>query len=176
MWQATSKVDTARSIGRAGDALQLHRFASGGPTGTVQKTLVDAYSSELPSDRSPRIGVSRSVLPAESKADAVRLFTEHLERDPGATPWITRGSSPSEILRDFYILHGSPEEIAAELVEDAAVSESTDYLFSVPLALDDKHYRESLAVIAGEIYPTLSTVRPNALPRNLLSTSPIPVG
>lgn len=176
LWQATSKVDTARSIGRAGDALQLHRFASGGPTGTVQKTLVDAYSSELPSDRSPRIGVSRSVLPAESKADAVRLFTEHLERDPGATPWITRGSSPSEILRDFYILHGSPEEIAAELVEDAAVSESTDYLFSVPLALDDKHYRESLAVIAGEIYPTLSTVRPNALQRNLLSTSPIPVG
>ncbi|RZL88539.1 MAG: LLM class flavin-dependent oxidoreductase [Variovorax sp.] len=155
LWQATSKVGTARSIGRAGDGLQLHRFAQGGPTGDVQKILIHAYAGELPAGCTPRIGVSRSVLPAQSKKEAVRLFAAHLERDPGALPWHTPGASAAEILRDFYILHGTPDEIAAELADDAAATAATDYLFSVPLGLADQHYRESLAVIADEIHPAL---------------------
>lgn len=155
LWQATSKPDTARDIGRSGDGLQLHRFAQGGPTGEVQAVLVEAYVSELPSERNPRIGVSRSVLPAESKQDARRLFADHLERNPTALAWATPGTSIPDLMRDFYILHGTPEEIVAELAADSAANAATDYLFSVPLGLSDRHYRESLAVIAEEIHPEL---------------------
>lgn len=155
LWQATSKPDTARDIGRSGDGLQLHRFAQGGPTGEVQALLVEAYVSELPSGRKPRIGVSRSVLPADSKKDARRLFADYLARNPTALPWATPGTSVADLMRDFYILHGTPEEIVAELAADSAANAATDYLFSVPLGLSDRHYRDSLAVIAEVIHPKL---------------------
>lgn len=174
IWQATAKIGTARAIGRAGDGLQLNRFAQGGPTGEVQRELVDAYTGELPPGRPPRIGVSRSVLPAESKQHAVRLFADYLEREPHAVPFAPQGAAAAEILDTFYIVHGTPEEITAELAADAAAAAATDYLFGVPLGLDDPHYRESLAVIAAEIYPALLDARGAAPERALAGAGAAP--
>lgn len=159
IWQATSRTDSAAAIGRSGDALQLHRFAQGGRTGDVQKDLIDVYLDEFTGGRAPRIGVSRTVLPAESKAQAVRLFTANVERVPSAFPWFTAGTAIEDALGDFHILHGTPEEIASELAQDAAASAATDYLFNIPLPLDDPHYRASLPVIANEIYPAFTNAR-----------------
>jgi alkanesulfonate monooxygenase SsuD/methylene tetrahydromethanopterin reductase-like flavin-dependent oxidoreductase (luciferase family) len=159
VWQATGNAATARAIAAAGDGLQLHRFVVGGNTGQAQLPLVEAYLDGLDSGAQARIGVSRSILPARDKPEAVRLFREHLERNPGALPGVRREGSPEDILHGFSILFGSPEDITEGLLADPTVVASTDYLFSIPLDHDDEHYRASFVRIAEEIHPHLPVAR-----------------
>lgn len=155
IWQATSRIATAREIGRSGDALQLHRVVFGGDTGQAQRELVDAYLEHLPSETAPRIGVSRSVLPARDAAEAVELFARHLETNPLSGVGVEPGEDPVEVLERLYVLYGTPEQIVERLHEDAAVVASTDYLFNVPLDYADPSYHRTLTLIADEIYPHL---------------------
>ncbi|MFK3676699.1 LLM class flavin-dependent oxidoreductase [Microbacterium sp. NPDC090218] len=159
IWQATGNVATARAIGASGDGLQLHRFVVGGNTGLAQRPLIEAYLEGLGTSAAPRIGVSRSILPARDAAEAVRLFQKHLERNPRALPGVARQGSVEEILHGYSILFGSPEQIAEGLLADPAVTTSTDYLFSIPLDYDSEHYRESFVRIAEEIHPHLPVAR-----------------
>ena len=159
IWQATANVDTARAIGAAGDGLQLHRFVPGADTGQAQRPLVEAYLDELGPSSTPRIGVSRSILPARDETEAVRLFTQHLQESPRALPGVDTSGSPIDLLRASSILYGTPEQIVEGLLADPTVRSSTDYLFSIPLAYDSSEYRESFARIAEEIHPHLPVAR-----------------
>ena len=159
IWQATGNISTARAIGAAGDGLQLHRFVAGGNTGAAQRPLVEAYLEGLASGADPRIGVSRSILPARDADEAIRLFRDHLARNPRALPGVAREGSVEDILHGFSILFGTPEQIAEGLLADPTVTASTDYLLSVPLDYDGEHYRESFVRIAEEIYPHLPVAR-----------------
>ncbi len=155
IWQATGNPETARAIGAAGDGLQLHRFVPGADTGQVQRPLIDAYLGSLAAEAAPRIGVSRSVLPAKDAVEAVALFREQLERHPRAVPGADTTGDPEDVLRALSIRYGSAEQIVESLLADPAVRASTDYLFSIPLAYDSAAYREALAIIATEIHPSL---------------------
>jgi alkanesulfonate monooxygenase SsuD/methylene tetrahydromethanopterin reductase-like flavin-dependent oxidoreductase (luciferase family) len=154
LWQATGTPANAESIGRAGDGLLLHRLAFEGETGPVQSALIDRYLDAYSADAAPRIGVSRSVLPAESKADALALIRADFAKNPrqytgfGAT-------SPEEFLKGSNVYYGDIADIAERLNEDAAVARSTDYLFSIPLPNDSVEFSASLRAIADEIYPRL---------------------
>lgn len=154
IWQATANVQTARTIAAAGDGLQLHRLVPGADTGRAQRPLVEAYLENLVPSATPRIGVSRSILPARDEAEAVRLFTRHLTSHPRALP-VDANGSPEDVLRASSILYGSPEQIVEGLLSDPTVRSSTDYLFSVPLGYDRSEYRECLVRIAEEIHPHL---------------------
>ncbi|MEF2977265.1 LLM class flavin-dependent oxidoreductase [Subtercola sp. YIM 133946] len=154
LWQATATPANAANIGRAGDGLLLHRLAFAGETGPVQSALIDRYLDAYTADASPRIGVSRSVLPAASRADAIALIRADFEKNPrqytgfGAT-------SPDDYLARSNVYYGEIEDIAERLNDDAAVARSTDYLFSIPLPNDSPEFLESLHVIADELYTRL---------------------
>lgn len=154
VWQATATPANAALIGQAGDGLLLHRLAFEGDTSEVQSGLIDRYLDAYTSDSAPRIGVSRSVLPTSSKAEALALIGADFDKNPrqytafGAT-------SPEDYLRRSNVFYGTIDDIAESLNEDAAVAQSTDYLFSIPLPNASAEFNESLRVIADEIYPRL---------------------
>lgn len=156
LWQATATTANAAAIGRSGDGLLLHRLAFEGDTGTVQSELIDhyldAYRSEF--DRAPRIGVSRAVLPAASKADALALIRRDFAENPRQYTGFGAGS-PEEFLARSNVFYGEVDELVEALHADAAVVRSTDYLFSIPLPNGSPEFREALRVIADEVFPRL---------------------
>ncbi|WP_447913906.1 LLM class flavin-dependent oxidoreductase [Microbacterium phyllosphaerae] len=159
IWQATANVRTARAAGVSRDGLQLHRLVRGTDTGQAQRPLVDAYLDALDPAETPRIGVSRSILPARDEAEAIRLFTQHLTDSPRALPGVDTSGSAEDVLRASSILYGSPAQIVDALLDDPTVASSTDYLFSIPLGYDSSEYRESFVRIAEEIHPHLPVTR-----------------
>ena len=154
LWQATATPANAEAIGRAGDGILLHRLAFEGETGPVQSALIDHYLDAYESDAPPRIGVSRSVLPASSRADALALITADFARNPRQYTGFGAGS-PEEYFERSNVYYGPIEDIAERLNDDAAVTRSTDYLFSIPLQNDSREFHESLVAIADELYPRL---------------------
>lgn len=155
IWQATANVQTARTIAAHGDGLQLHRLVRGADTGQAQRPLVEAYLDRLDRSSTPRIGASRSILPARDAAEAIRLFTRHLSENPRLLPGLDVDGEPADVLREASIIYGSPEQIVEGLLADPTVRSSTDYLFSIPLGYDRSEYRDAIAVIAEEIHPHL---------------------
>ncbi|MFH8249617.1 LLM class flavin-dependent oxidoreductase [Microbacterium sp. B2969] len=162
VWQATATPDNAAAIGRAGDGLLLHRLAFEGETGPVQSALIDRYLDAYTSDRPPRIGVSRSVLPAASRSDAEALVRADFARDP--RPYTGFGATTAEeFLSRSNVYYGSVDEIAERLGADEAVARSTEYLFSIPLPNSSPEFRDALAVVANELHPRLPLGLPQAV-------------
>ena len=76
IWQATGDHATANAAGAAGDGLMLFRTTPDGVAGDVQSLVIDSYLRNFDLTRSePRIGVSRSLLLAGSRADRAREAT-----------------------------------------------------------------------------------------------------
>ncbi|MCS5730352.1 LLM class flavin-dependent oxidoreductase [Herbiconiux moechotypicola] len=154
VWQATATGTNAAAIGRAGDGLLLHRLAFEGETGPVQAALVDRYLDALPAGAEPRIGVSRSVLPAASRADALALVRSDFAKNPVQYTGFG-AASPEEYLQRSNVYYGTVDEIAERLGDDEAVARSTDYLFSIPLPNESAEFGDGLRAIAEELYPRL---------------------
>jgi alkanesulfonate monooxygenase SsuD/methylene tetrahydromethanopterin reductase-like flavin-dependent oxidoreductase (luciferase family) len=154
VWQATATPANAAAIGAAGDGMLLHRLAFDGETGPVQSALIDSFLGAYSGERAPRIGVSRAVLPAESRSDALALIAADYERDPAAYAGFG-ATSPEDFLRRSNVAYGTTDEIAERLQEDAAVARSTDYLFTIPLPNGSPEFRAGVRAIAEEIYPRL---------------------
>ncbi|KJE22383.1 flavin-dependent oxidoreductase, methylene-tetrahydromethanopterin reductase [Frankia torreyi] len=156
LWQATGNPRTAAEIGRAGDRLLLHRLVPSGDAGEVQAGLISDYLDAHTGERSPRIGISRVVLPAASKRDAIALLDSELRRNPGQ--YVTPGGPPAtaeEFLTRSNVKYGDPDDVVEQLLQDAAFTRSTDYLFSVPLPQSSPQFRDGLRLIAQEIFPRL---------------------
>jgi alkanesulfonate monooxygenase SsuD/methylene tetrahydromethanopterin reductase-like flavin-dependent oxidoreductase (luciferase family) len=154
LWQATATPANAEAIGRAGDGLLLHRLAFAGNTSEVQSALIDRYLEGYSAEAAPRIGVSRSVLPAASRKDAIALITADFSRNPAQYAGFGAASA-QEYLQRSNVYYGTVEEIAERLNEDAAVARSTDYLFSLPLPNGSVEFHDGVRVIADELYPRL---------------------
>jgi alkanesulfonate monooxygenase SsuD/methylene tetrahydromethanopterin reductase-like flavin-dependent oxidoreductase (luciferase family) len=155
IWQATGNPRTATAIGHAGDGLLLFRLVPGADTGEVQSRLIDEYLQTLRVGVAPRIGISRGVLPAESRADAVALVAEELARRPERfrTPAGPAPTGPAEYLDAMNVKYGSPEEVVEQLTRDAAFVRSTDHLYSLPIAAGTPRFREALRLVATEVHP-----------------------
>ena len=155
LWQATGNPRTAAAIGRSGDGLLLFRLTPEGDPGRVQSALIDEYLGALPAGVEPRIGISRGVLPAASRAEAIALIAAELETHPtrfrvpaGPTP-----SGPQEYLDALNVKYGSPDEVVEQLSQDEAFVRSTDRLFSLPVSAGTHAFREGLRQVAQEIHP-----------------------
>jgi alkanesulfonate monooxygenase SsuD/methylene tetrahydromethanopterin reductase-like flavin-dependent oxidoreductase (luciferase family) len=152
IWQATSRVETAAAIGRAGDGLQLNRTAVGGDPGEVQSRLIDAYLDAFDGPGEPRIGISRVVLPAPDRASAIALYASDLADGQASADAETQ-------LVQQHAAFGTVDDILDRLGRDQAFQRSTDYLFHVPIGAHRDEYGESLRVIADEIYPGAPVAR-----------------
>jgi alkanesulfonate monooxygenase SsuD/methylene tetrahydromethanopterin reductase-like flavin-dependent oxidoreductase (luciferase family) len=160
VWQATGDHATAAAAGAAGDGLQLFRTVPEGVAGDVQSPLIDSYLSSFdPAHGDPRIGISRSVLLASSRQEAIEIATaEYEQRDAGhpQRPESTDAKSVEEYLIKWDTVFGSVDDIVAALSGDAAFVRSTNYLFNFPFAPSGSPaFRESLEVLAAEVYPRL---------------------
>ena len=167
VWQATGSHSTANGAGAAGDGLMLFRTTPQGVAGDVQSQLIDSYLRNFNDSRTgPRIGVSRSLLLADSRAEAVRIAAEHYASVNDGSPFRPAGldaRSVEEHLRKSDVYFGPPDDIVDGLNNDNAVNRSTNYLFNTPFcAAGTPKFRESLAVIATEVYPRVRRV-PDAL-------------
>lgn len=160
VWQATGDQATAAAAGAAGDGLLLFRTTPEGVAGDIQSSLIDSYLSSFdPSRGAPRVGVSRSLLLASSRREAIEIATADFEeRDAGhpQRPEGTDAKSVEEYLIKSDIAFGSVDDLVAALGRDAAVVRSTSYLFNFPFAPSGSPaFRESLEVLAAEVYPRL---------------------
>ena len=167
IWQATGDHATASAAGAAGDGLMLFRTTPQGVVGDVQSLLIDRYLRDFDHSRAqPRIGVSRSLLLAGSRAEAVRVAAEHYasaDRDSPFRPQSLDLESVETHLRKTDVYFGPVDDVVAALNNDDAVTRSTNYLFNTPFyASGTPQFRESLAVIATEVYPRVRRV-PDAL-------------
>ena len=160
VWQATGDRATAAAAGAAGDGLLLFRTTPEGVAGDIQSPLIDSYLSSFdPSRGAPRVGVSRSLLLASSRREAIEIATadfEERDTDHPQRPEGTDAKSVAEHLIKSDIAFGSADDVAETLSRDAAVVRSTSYLFNFPFAPSGTPaFRESLEVLAAEVYPRL---------------------
>jgi alkanesulfonate monooxygenase SsuD/methylene tetrahydromethanopterin reductase-like flavin-dependent oxidoreductase (luciferase family) len=160
IWQATGDHATAAAAGAAGDGLLLFRTTPEGVAGDVQSPLIDSYLSSFgPSRGDPRIGVSRSLLLASSRREAIEIATadfEERDTDHPQRPESTDAKSVEEYLIKSDIAFGAADDVVETLSRDAAVVRSTNYLFNFPFAPSGSPaFREGLEVLAAEIYPRL---------------------
>jgi len=167
VWQATGDHATANAAGAAGDGLMLFRTTPGGGAGDVQSRLIDSYLRNFDHSRTgPRIGVSRSLLLAGSRVEAVRIAAEHYASAPDDSPFRPASLDAQSVeahLRKFDVYFGTVDDVVDGLNNDNAVNRSTNYLFNTPFhPSGTPQFRESLAVIATEVYPRVRRV-PDAL-------------
>ena len=160
LWQATGRPESARAAGLAGDGLQLHRKAPHGVTGEVQAGLIDAYLEALPEERAPRIAVSRVVLPASDRAEAIALIERFSRERPEFYARFDPAADVETYLVSSNIAFGSAEDIVERLRTDAAVRRSTTVLYSIPLPFDSAEYHRALALVADEVHTRIAAAVP----------------
>jgi alkanesulfonate monooxygenase SsuD/methylene tetrahydromethanopterin reductase-like flavin-dependent oxidoreductase (luciferase family) len=160
IWQATGDHATAAAAGKAGDGLMLFRTVKDGIAGEVQSPLIDSYLEQFDhSAGKPRIGISRSLLIASSREQAIATAIADFEARPDDHPFGPESldaKSVEEFLVNVDVVFGSVDDVVEALNRDAAVARSTNYLFNLPYAATGSDaYKESLGTIATEIYPHL---------------------
>ncbi|WP_433830528.1 LLM class flavin-dependent oxidoreductase [Actinoplanes sp. CA-015351] len=168
LWQATSSDPAvahaaAAAAGKAGDGLQLSRASAwrGGSVSAAravaeaQQRQASWIASYRAASAVPRVQVSRAVYPHPSYDEAVRLVT------PGVRRWQSWNSAASGLsVADYLVadhaLLGPPEAIAASLLDDPALRESTDLLVSfVPGVPDFDEHLRLLTTTARDLAPLL---------------------
>ena len=95
----------------------------------------------------PRVSVSRSVMPITSDIDR-RLFGDDVNQDQ--VGWLD--GALSRFGRSYT---GAPDQIAAELAEDAAVRSADTLLLTVPSQLGVEYNAAMLGTIARDIAPSI---------------------
>ncbi len=171
IWEATFGVDGAIRAAEHGSGLLLARTAPRPaaddetsamqrPLGEVQAPLVDAYLAHWKSsEAAPRIGLSRSLYVAPTRAEAIndaedgiRRYAALLSRRAGF-----RGDLTIEQLLARTDVHiGSPDDVIASLRSDRLLSAATDLILQVhPIDPSPEKTLRSLTLIATDVAPAL---------------------
>ncbi|MBV9546473.1 MAG: LLM class flavin-dependent oxidoreductase [Chloroflexi bacterium] len=166
MWEAAMSMSSSARAGEHGTRLLLAR--TGARTadterahlGQVQRPFVDNYLAHYTgTERPPRIGLSRSVYVAESRAQAladaeagIRRHAEVLAQRTGLRPDL----STEELLRRQDVHIGTPEEVIESLRADPLLEIATDLILQVH-PVDPPHAKSlrSLELIATQVAPAL---------------------
>jgi alkanesulfonate monooxygenase SsuD/methylene tetrahydromethanopterin reductase-like flavin-dependent oxidoreductase (luciferase family) len=172
IWEATFGVEGAIRAAEHGSGLLLARTATRPPPndgatpaghrplGDVQAPLVEAYRAHWRStEAAPRIGLSRSLYVAPTRAEAIADAADGIRRH---AQQISRRNNLSgdlsveELLRRADVHIGSPADVIAGLRADRLLSAATDLIFQVH-PVDPSHEKtlRSLEYIAGEVAPAL---------------------
>jgi alkanesulfonate monooxygenase SsuD/methylene tetrahydromethanopterin reductase-like flavin-dependent oxidoreductase (luciferase family) len=161
IWQATSNPATTIAAARAGDALQLTRGVPGAAdSGAVQAEQARAYLAHYRHpDRPPRIGISRAVVPAASREDALEVLGASLR---ASAIRAGRGDAPGSLAEVAAVAdrlntkYGTTEEIVAALAADPAVGLATDLIIGFsPLVPGPAEAEQLLETVTTELAPAL---------------------
>ena len=161
IWQATSDPATTIAAARAGDALLLTRAVPGSAgSGAVQAEQARTYLAHYRHpDRPPRIGISRAVVPAASRDDAlaalgVSLRASAARSGRGDVP--ASGAEVAAVADRLNTKYGTTAEIAAALAADPAVALATDLIIGFsPLVPDPAEAERLLTTVTTELAPAL---------------------
>jgi putative FMN-dependent luciferase-like monooxygenase len=172
IWEAAMSVPAAIRTGEHATRLLLARTAvrptppdAGGvsarqPLGEAQTPLVEAYLAHYAStDATPRIGLSRSIYVAETRAEALadaepgmRRFAQVAANRPGFSSQLTL----EELLAVADVHIGTPDDVIASLRADPLLSLATDLILQVhPMDPSHEQTLRSLRLIATEVAPAL---------------------
>jgi len=171
MWEATFRAEGAIRAAQHGTGLLLARTAprpavAGGapetrqPLGDVQAPIVDAYlASWTSAAAAPRIGLSRSVYVAPTRAEAIADAEHGMRRYAqvvGQREGFVADMSVEQLLARADVHIGSPADVVASLRADRLLAAATDLMVQVH-PVDPSHEKtlRSLELITTEVAPAL---------------------
>jgi alkanesulfonate monooxygenase SsuD/methylene tetrahydromethanopterin reductase-like flavin-dependent oxidoreductase (luciferase family) len=160
IWQATSDPATTIAAAQAGDALQLTRGVPGADSGAVQAQQARTYLTHYAHpDRPPRIGISRAVVPAASRDDALHALGVSLRASAARAG---RGDAPASLDEVAAVAdrlntrYGTAAEIVDQLAADPAVGLATDLIIGFsPLVPEPAEAMRLLETVTTELAPAL---------------------
>ena len=165
IWEATFSEEGARRIGAHGSGLLLSRTQPRGPGETrtspeIQRGVVAAYLSELPTGVAPRILASRSLVVGEDGDRLRALALEGLRRMLTAIGADDAGRTGDELLAWHDIHVGTSADVIASLATDKILGEATDIAFQVhPVDPPHEDTLNSIRLIAQTVGPALGWSR-----------------
>jgi alkanesulfonate monooxygenase SsuD/methylene tetrahydromethanopterin reductase-like flavin-dependent oxidoreductase (luciferase family) len=181
LWEATFTTAGAIRAAEHGSGLLLARTTmpsptSGGeardsrlPLGDLQTPLVDAYLEHWRSkEDAPRIGLSRSIYVAETRAGAladaehgVRRYAHIIAQRTG----LSGDATVEQLLASAHVHIGTPDDVIASLRGDRLLEVATDLILQVH-PVDPSHEKtlRSLRLIATEVAPALGWRAPISQP------------
>ena len=165
IWWATGSEDSAHAAGAEGRGILLGRSSpqTGVRPDGPQSAVIRAYRGGLAtSGEAPRIGVSRTIYPTESRAEALSVL------EAGTRTWSERmlqndawRSLDTDGLLAYHNIHWGPAgQIAERLASDTALAQATDIL--VQLQPGEPNFAQTvraLTTIALDIAPSLGWQR-----------------
>ena len=185
IWEAAMSIPSAIRAAEHGSGLLLARTAvrptpadgqaleTGRSLGEAQSPMVDAYLEHWTSTEVvPRIGLSRSIYVAPTRAEAIADAEEGIRRHAQlmASRGVISGELPVEELLVRADVHiGSPDDAITSLQADPLMQVATDLILQVH-PIDPSHEKtlRSLQLIAADVAPALGW-RPN----QALATTPL---
>jgi len=130
------------------------------PLGEAQRPMVDAYLEHWTSDGvTPRIGLSRSVYVAPTRAEALADAADGIRRHArlvGNRRGLKDDMDVEELLARADVHVGSPDDVIASLRADCLLSMASDLIVQVH-PVDPSHEKtlRSVALMATEVAPAL---------------------
>lgn len=179
IWEATFRVEGAIRAAEHGTGLLLARTAmradpsdngqprSRQPLGDAQAPIVDAYlGAWTRGEIAPRIGLSRAVYVAPTRAEALADAERGIRRHARAVAHresLRPDMATEELLARADVHIGSPEDVIASLRADRLLAVATDLMVQVH-PVDPSHEKtlRSLRLIATEVAPALGWRPPGA--------------
>jgi putative FMN-dependent luciferase-like monooxygenase len=166
LWEAAMSLSSASRAGEHGTRLLLARTAQrtpeadGLPLGEVQRAFVDAYLDHYSGpEQPPRIGLSRSVYVAPSRAEAIADAEVGMRRHAEVIAQRTGQRldlSTEELLHRQDVHIGTPDEVVASLRADPLLAHATDLVLQVhPVDPPPDKTLRSLELIAKQVAPAL---------------------
>jgi alkanesulfonate monooxygenase SsuD/methylene tetrahydromethanopterin reductase-like flavin-dependent oxidoreductase (luciferase family) len=129
---------------------------TGVPFDELQADQIDRYRAawaEAGWERTPRVSVSRSVLPVTSDLDRQYFGERSGEDQVGLLEGVRARFGKSYV--------GEPDQLAEELAKDAAVREADTLLVTVPNMLGVEYNARLLETIARHVDPAIGWVHPD---------------
>jgi alkanesulfonate monooxygenase SsuD/methylene tetrahydromethanopterin reductase-like flavin-dependent oxidoreductase (luciferase family) len=160
IWQATATPATTVAAAEAGDALQVHRGVPGAAdSGAVQAEQIRTYLNAYRGAGPPRVGLSRGIVPADSRVAALELIRDALRANAvrqGKGPGPDRLDEVAAFADRMNTKYGSTEEVVDQLAGDPAVALATDLIVGfTPAVPTFAHSRELVELVAAQIAPAL---------------------
>lgn len=162
IWRATADLGSAALAGSHGDGLLLPRARYGAPEeiGPWHRRVAQAYAAELPAGRRPRVGLSRTLFPSSSRAQALAELeagTRRWNRDYNAgVPDGGQGRTLERLLSDDHVGYGTPDDLIAWLRDDVSLPFVSDLIVGFqPAVTTFEQEAAKLATLATEVAPAL---------------------
>jgi putative FMN-dependent luciferase-like monooxygenase len=166
LWEAAMSLGSATRAGQHGTRLLLARTAPRSAEtdsmslGEVQQAFVDAYLEHYGgAEQPPRIGLSRSIYVAPSRAEALADAEVGMRRHAEVVAQRTGQRldlSTEELLRRQDVHIGTPDDVVASLRADPLLARATDLVLQVhPVDPPPDKTLRSLEMIARDVAPAL---------------------